>query len=115
MSPISRCLRRLTVAGSSHARRWKKQLFTVIYGALKTARIIRECPLCLECRVVKTVEFQTNEFFIGEIVGSYTEDRYKTNGKPDIRENTPPLFTMPDNRYWTAGDYVGMPGILGEI
>lgn len=85
----------------------KSGLFSVFYGDLKTAPMIDECPLCLECRVMRTLEFQTNEFFVGEIVASFTEDRYMTDGKPDIKKINPLLLTMPDNRYWTVGDHVG--------
>jgi len=33
----------------------KAGLFSVFYGDLKTAPMIRECPVCLECRLVQAV------------------------------------------------------------
>jgi hypothetical protein len=30
------------------------KLFDIFYGALKTAPMIRECPLCIECRTTAT-------------------------------------------------------------
>jgi len=45
--------------------------------------------------------------FIGEIVGAYTEERFLTDGKPDIRKMKPLVLTMPDNQYWTVGEYAG--------
>jgi len=85
----------------------KAAIFSVFYGELKTAPMIRECPVCLECRLVQSVNYPTNEFFIGEIVRSYIEERHLTGGKPDMKKIEPILLSMPDNRYWTLGEYVG--------
>lgn len=30
-----------------------------------------------------------------------------TDGKPDIKKINPSLLTMPDNKYWSIGEYVG--------
>ncbi len=85
----------------------KAALFDVYYGELATAPMITECPLSLECQLQTVVENPTNNFYIGEIIASYTEERYLTDGNPDIRKINPLLLTMPDNRYWTVGDYAG--------
>jgi flavin reductase (DIM6/NTAB) family NADH-FMN oxidoreductase RutF len=85
----------------------KSKLFDVFYGALKTAPMIRECPLCIECRLVKALELPTNDVFIGEIAASYADERCLTDGKPDVKKVNPLLLTMPDNGYWTVGDRVG--------
>jgi hypothetical protein len=60
------------------------------------------------------VSFPTNEFFIGEIVESYTEEQYMTDGKPDIKKINPLLLTMPDNRYWVVGDHTGNAWSIGK-
>jgi flavin reductase (DIM6/NTAB) family NADH-FMN oxidoreductase RutF len=85
----------------------KSQVFEVFYGELKTAPMIRECPLCIECRLADICELPANDLFIGEIVGAYSEEQYLTDGKPDIKKMNPMVLTMPDNRYWTVGGYAG--------
>ncbi len=85
----------------------KSKLFEIFYGELKGAPMISECPLTIECKLSKTVELPTNSFFIGEIVGSYCEEQFLTNGAPDIKKVKPFLLTMPDNRYWSVGDSIG--------
>lgn len=85
----------------------KSSLFEVFYGEVETAPMIRECTLNLECKLVETLEFPTNYFFVGEIVGAYSEEQYMTQGKPDIKKMEPLLLTMPDNSYWKVGDYAG--------
>ena len=85
----------------------KSKLFDIFYGELKGAPMISECPLTIECKLSKTVELPTNSFFIGEIVGSYCEEQFLTNGAPDIKKVKPFLLTMPDNGYWSVGELIG--------
>lgn len=92
----------------------KSTLFDVFYGELGTAPLIRECPLSMECRLVQTVENATNDFFIGEIIASYSEEQFLTGGKIDIKKMNPLLLTMPDNRYWTVGEFAGNAWSIGK-
>lgn len=92
----------------------KSSLFDLFYGDLETAPMIGQCPLCLECRLIETVSLPTNELFLGEIVGAYTEERYLTDGKPDVRKMNPLLLTMPDNNYWTVGAHAGNAWSAGK-
>jgi flavin reductase (DIM6/NTAB) family NADH-FMN oxidoreductase RutF len=85
----------------------KSGVFDVFYGSLKTAPMIRECAVSLECRLVRTVPLPTNTLFIGEIAGAYADSRVMTDGKPDFPSIDPLFLTMPDNRYWTLGKYAG--------
>lgn len=85
----------------------KSELFDRCYGTLKAAPLIKECPLSLECTLYNTVDMPTNTFFIGEIVGTWCEERFMTEGIPDISKMKPFVLTMPDNRYWEIGRCVG--------
>jgi flavin reductase (DIM6/NTAB) family NADH-FMN oxidoreductase RutF len=53
------------------------------------------------------VDLPTNAFFIAEIINIYTEDRFLTDGNPDIKKMNPFLLTMPDNNFWSIGESVG--------
>ena len=92
----------------------KSSLFDLFYGQLKNAPMIRECPLAMECKLVKTVKLPTNSFFIGEIVGAYSEERFLTDGVPDIKKINPFLLTMPDNGYWSVGELIGRAWSAGK-
>ena len=92
----------------------KSKIFEIFYGGLKTAPMITECSLSLECKLVDRVDLQTNIFFIGEIIASFTEEKYLTEGKLDIRKMNPLLLTMPDNCFWKVGDYVGKAWNIGN-
>lgn len=85
----------------------KSGLFEIFYGKLKSAPMIKLCPLSMECRVIQTVDLPTNTFFITEIIDIYSEDRFLTEGKPDVKKINPFLLTMPDNKFWSIGECVG--------
>ncbi|AKB73484.1 flavoredoxin [Methanosarcina lacustris Z-7289] len=53
--------------------------------------MIKDCTLNLECRLIETLEFPTNYFFVGEIIAAYSEEQYLTQGKPDIKKMEPLL------------------------
>jgi len=94
----------------------KSEVFSVFTGRLKTAPMIQECPVAMECRLVKTVDFPTHEVFVGEIAGTYCDDTILTGGKIDVGKLRPLLFVMHDKQYWTLGEpfakawSVGKPG-----
>jgi flavin reductase (DIM6/NTAB) family NADH-FMN oxidoreductase RutF len=92
----------------------KSTLFDVFWGETKSAPMIRECPLCLDCRLYGIYDFPKNDLFVGEIVAAYTEERYLTEGKPDIRKMKPVLLTMPDNNYWGVGDWIAGAWSVGK-
>jgi flavin reductase (DIM6/NTAB) family NADH-FMN oxidoreductase RutF len=85
----------------------KSKLFEVFYGEMKSAPMIVNCPVTMECRLVQPVELPTNYFFIAEIINIYTEERFLTDGKPDVKKINPFVLTMPDNRYWSIGECIG--------
>lgn len=98
----------------SGRHRDKSGLFNVFYGELKAAPMISNCPLTIECKVVQKMEFPVNVFFVGEIINIYTEDRFLTDGMPDIKKINPFLLTMPDNNYWSIGENVGKAWNAGK-
>ncbi len=92
----------------------KSKVFESFFGQLKHAPMIRSCPLTMECKVVNTVDLPADEFFIGEILGAYSDQRFLTNGKPDIKKMKPFTLTMPDNGYWSMGEFLGKAWSIGK-
>ena len=86
----------------------KSAVFDVFYGDLKTAPMARLSPLNLECEVVKIIKVTDlvdvengHEIFIGKIINAYSDEKYLTEGVPDIAKlNT---FTYSRNNYWKVG------------
>jgi len=82
----------------------KSRVFEVFYGKLKTAPMIEECPVSLECGLDKVVDNGSNEMFIGDIVSTYTEEKYLTDGAVDIRKARPFVLSLNDRQYHTLGE-----------
>lgn len=76
----------------------KSEIFDVFYGELKTAPMIKEAALNLECKLIHTVDTKEisdtkmgHDIFIGEVVQAYAEEKYLLNGVPDV-EKIKPLY-----------------------
>lgn len=85
----------------------KSALFDVFYGELETAPMIRQCPVCMECRLERTVDFSSHDVFVGDIVQTYADPGVIVGGKVDIARVRPLLFDMASKRYWSLGPAVG--------
>ena len=70
----------------------KSRLFDVFYGDLKTAPMIRECRVNMECRLNQTLEFGNNELLVGEVVASYVDEECLSDGKCDLDKVNPFLY-----------------------
>jgi flavin reductase (DIM6/NTAB) family NADH-FMN oxidoreductase RutF len=84
----------------------KSLQFTVFYGETG-APLITECPVCIECRLVQAIELPSNTWFIGEIIGVFSEEKFLTGNNPDVFKIHPLLLSMPDNTYWKLGAQAG--------
>jgi len=92
----------------------KSNIFDTFYGELKTAPMIDKMPMNIECKLTKTIELHHADFFIGEIVGVYIDDKYLINNKPDMKILDPLLYEDSLNRYWSLGDLVANAFDIGK-
>jgi flavin reductase (DIM6/NTAB) family NADH-FMN oxidoreductase RutF len=92
----------------------KSSLFQVFYGTLGTAPMIEECPICMECRLVDTLEYDAHQVFIGEIVETYIDEDVLDNGKPDIRKVDPIIYSHLQGSYWRVGAHLGEAFQIGK-
>jgi flavin reductase (DIM6/NTAB) family NADH-FMN oxidoreductase RutF len=103
--PTIDLLAETTVCGSQSGRtRDKSTLFDTFYGVLKTAPMIRQCPINMECRVVETLDYDQNEGVIGRVIKSYVDPACLSEGALDWRKVQPILWaTGGDNHYYQLG------------
>jgi flavin reductase (DIM6/NTAB) family NADH-FMN oxidoreductase RutF len=92
----------------------KSQIFDVFYGELEKAPLIRECPVCIACTLYEAVKLPTHMLYIGEIKEVFTEEKYMTDSKLDIKKINPFTLTMPDNNYWSVGENLGKAWHIGK-
>ncbi len=92
----------------------KSGLFKTFYGKLKTAPMIEECPVNMECRLLQTVDFPRHDIFIGEVVNTYCDEKVLSDGILDFGKMRPLLFTMGDRGYWSMGKRVAEAWSAGK-
>ena len=85
----------------------KSGVFEIFYGELKTAPLIKNCPLSMECRLYDTYDIETHDLFIGEIVATYADEAVLSEGKVDLSKVRPLLFDMSGLQYRSLGPAVG--------
>lgn len=84
----------------------KSAIFDVFYGTLGTAPLIKQCPVNMECRLERAMDFGSHDLFIGEIVATHVDEEVLNDGKIDISKVHPLLFDMPLKKYWDLGGRV---------
>jgi len=93
----------------------KSGVFETFYGDLKTAPMIEECPINMECKLAHTLDLGgTHELIIGEIVQSYAKEECLTDGEPDGKKIDPIIFTTGDLNYWKLGEPIGKAFRIGK-
>ncbi|NIM97783.1 MAG: flavin reductase family protein [candidate division Zixibacteria bacterium] len=85
----------------------KAKLFDNFHGELKTAPMIRQCPINIECEVAQIVDYDPNEGIIGRVVKSYANPECFTDGKLDWRKVHPIIWaTGGDFNYYRLGERI---------
>lgn len=92
----------------------KAALFDVFYGELKTAPMIKECSVCMECRLERIVDFPSHDLFIGELVQTYADQSVLSGKKIDISKVKPLLFDLNSKKYWSLGGEVATCWDIGK-
>jgi len=90
----------------------KSQLFEVFFGESGTAPMIQECPVNLECKVIKEFSIQHRQVFVGEVLQAYVDEEFvvESEGRlriADMRKLDPIIYAL-DNRYYRIGKPVGI-------
>jgi len=97
----------------------KSEVFEIFYGDLKTAPMVSLSPLNLECELVKIIKItelvdveKGHEIFIGKIVSAYADEKYLTEGIPDLAKLK--TFTYSRNSYWRVGEKLAPAFEIGK-
>ncbi|MFX1235268.1 MAG: flavin reductase family protein [Promethearchaeota archaeon] len=91
----------------SGARVDKSKEFDLFYGELGTAPMIKECGVNIECKLINIKEFKNTDFFIGEIIEIYIDEKYVKDDNPVVENFDSFICLMPNGPYRKIGDYLG--------
>jgi flavin reductase (DIM6/NTAB) family NADH-FMN oxidoreductase RutF len=92
----------------------KSSIFTVFNGTLKGAPMIEECIVCIELEVKKIIELESDSLIIGEMVNTYTDDRFMAGSRPDFSKAESFYLTYPDFNYHTIREHIGKAWNIGR-
>jgi flavin reductase (DIM6/NTAB) family NADH-FMN oxidoreductase RutF len=97
--PSVSLLAETNICGSKSGRDVDKgELFDTFFGGLKTAPLIQQCPINIECELADVLDYGDNEGIVGRVIQSYADSQYIEEGKLDFRKIHPIIWT-------TGGDY----------
>lgn len=64
--------------------------------------LVKECPICLECKVTEVVPLETHKIFIAEVVCTYVDSKYLGDDEePDLSRMN--ILCYANDQYWTLG------------
>ncbi|MFW9819447.1 MAG: flavin reductase family protein [Candidatus Thorarchaeota archaeon] len=115
--PSEDLVEKTNICGSKSGRDIDKSvLFDNFYGELKTAPMIRECPVNIECKVNEIVDYGDGEGIIGKVIKSYVDQQYtfEEEGKVklDWRKIHPIIWaTGGDFNYYKLGERISVKEI----
>jgi flavin reductase (DIM6/NTAB) family NADH-FMN oxidoreductase RutF len=92
----------------------KAVLFDLFYGELETAPMIKQCPVCMECKLERIVDFPTHDIFVGEIIQTYADESTLSDEGVDVSKVKPLLFDMNSKKYWGLGSELGNCWSIGK-
>jgi flavin reductase (DIM6/NTAB) family NADH-FMN oxidoreductase RutF len=80
---------------------------TVFYGVLKSAPLIEQCPVNIECEVQHILNVGSHSLVIGKIVETHVSEDCLTSGRPDVEKIRPIIYNpRPDPGYYAVGKKV---------
>ena len=92
----------------------KSDIFKVFFGKEPKVPLVEECPLSLSCKLSEIISVAGDLLIIGEVVEAFSDECCLNQGDPDVKKMDLLIFTMPDNKYWSLGEYVGQAFEIGK-
>ncbi|MFW9951440.1 MAG: flavin reductase family protein, partial [Candidatus Thorarchaeota archaeon] len=92
----------------------KSKEFELFYGELKSVPMIKACSINIECKLINTIPFKFDDFFIGEIVEIYSDEKYVKDKKPNAKNFDTFICVMPNGPYYKIGDYLAEAYEVGK-
>jgi flavin reductase (DIM6/NTAB) family NADH-FMN oxidoreductase RutF len=92
----------------------KTGVFTVFNGELKTAPLIEECPVNLECKVIHLLDLGSHTLVVGEIKETFIAEGCLTDGKPDAQKIDPLAYITGTSMYYRLGEQIAPAFQVGK-
>ncbi len=89
--------------------------FSVFYGKLKTAPLIEQCPVNLECKVVHNLDLGSHALIVGQVEETHVSEDCTSEGQPDVGKVKPIVFSVgTEKRYHGIGEPLAQAFSVGK-
>ncbi len=103
-----------TVSGRDRDK-FKETGLTPVRSKLVNAPYVKEYPLNVECKLIKTVELGLHTMYIGEIIDVKSDTSILgENGMPDPEKLAPFIYSVGGWGFYATGDHIGSVGALAK-
>ena len=97
----------------SGAKTDKSEVFDLFYGSLKTAPMIKECPVNIECKLKNIISLGAHDMFIGEVLLLHVDSSILVS-KDGIDYAKASPFVFNQGEYWNLGKRIGYYGFSAK-
>ncbi len=98
----------------SGKKRDKSKIFSFFYGESKTAPLVDECPINLECKVLHSLDMKTHFLIVGEIIETYVSNDCLVDGKVSPEKVDPPIYIRSTLKYHRLGEILSSAFGIGR-
>lgn len=89
--------------------------FTVFYGKLKTAPLIEQCPLNLECKLMHILNLGSHALVVGQVEEVHATEACMKGGLPDVEKVKPVIYSPgSEKRYYGLGNLLAKAFSVGN-
>ena len=110
--PSAEILKEVDICGQIHGDsvdKFKLANFTRDDAVLVKPKLIKECPINMECRVKEAVMIEDSHLFIGEVLKVHMDENlFDSSGKINYLKLNPILYG--DKSYWSIKDKIEYRG-----
>ncbi len=83
---------------------------TPVKGELVNAPIIKEAPLCIECKVKKIIKLGSHDMFIAEVINVQADAKYIDKETDTFKLSEAKLIAYSHGHYYKLGEEIGKFG-----
>ena len=103
------------LVSGKNLNKFKKTGFTKIEGNKVRVPIIKECPVNIECEILKELDMSDWVLVIGEILEvNIDSDKINPDGEVSIEKINPLVYIPTIREYWTIGQKLGNSFDVGK-
>jgi flavin reductase (DIM6/NTAB) family NADH-FMN oxidoreductase RutF len=101
------------IVSGDNTDKFKACGFTMAPASSISSPVIKECPVNIECRVVKSLELGAHDVFIGEVTAVRADESViDGSGRIDFKKAGPLVYNH--GEYWNLGSKIGYYGFSSK-